>query len=52
MAEDLPQQLRFAVDLGDEDQQLRILDSPCPPAQPLQRSMLPTRLPLKFAEGG
>ena len=35
-----------------QDQQVRILDTPCPPAQPLQRHLLPQRMAPKYAEGG
>ena len=52
MAADLPADgLRFTVDLGDEDQQLRILDTPCPPPQPLQRHLLPVKLSLQALAG-
>ena len=34
-----------------QDQQVRILDTPCPPEQPLQRHLLPQRVQPKYAEG-
>mmetsp|Transcript_20235 Transcript_20235/g.32389 ORF Transcript_20235/g.32389 Transcript_20235/m.32389 type:complete len:111 (+) Transcript_20235:63-395(+) len=52
MAADLPDNLHFTLDLGDEDHQIRILDSLCPPPEPLQRHLLPKALRPKYGEGG